>query len=112
MLRAAAKIPSDVQLVLCLGAADTPELAAETARLIDADMRKGWVHQMLKVSNERGLSNLLSGDRSSDALIQVTTVANLSVAKLDYPDPAAAGTTFFVSIASKTPFCIAKRMAT
>ena len=47
--------------------------------LIDADMRKGWVHQMLKVSNERGLSNLLSGDRGSDGLMQDTTVANLSV---------------------------------
>lgn len=35
LLRAAAKLPVDVQLVLCLGAADTPELAAETARLIE-----------------------------------------------------------------------------
>ncbi|GAB4100020.1 glycogen synthase [Sinomonas halotolerans] len=35
LLRAAAKLPADVQLVLCLGAADTPELAAETAELID-----------------------------------------------------------------------------
>ena len=35
LLRAAAKLPDDVQLVLCLGAADTPELAAETARLIE-----------------------------------------------------------------------------
>jgi len=35
LLRAAAKLPADVQLVLCLGAADTPELAAETARLIE-----------------------------------------------------------------------------
>ena len=34
LLRAAAKLPANVQLVLCLGAADTPELAAETARLI------------------------------------------------------------------------------
>ena len=34
LLRAAAKLPADVQVVLCLGAADTPELAAETARLI------------------------------------------------------------------------------
>ncbi|MDF9276469.1 glycogen synthase [Arthrobacter sp. EH-1B-1] len=38
LLRAAAKLAADVQLVLCLGAADTPELAAETARLID-DLR-------------------------------------------------------------------------
>ncbi|WP_115789100.1 glycogen synthase [Arthrobacter silvisoli] len=35
LLRAAAKLPDDVQLVLCLGAADTPELAAETAALIE-----------------------------------------------------------------------------
>jgi starch synthase len=35
LLRAAAQLPPDVQLVLCLGAADTPELAAETARLIE-----------------------------------------------------------------------------
>jgi starch synthase len=35
LLRAAAKLPADVQVVLCLGAADTPELAAETARLIE-----------------------------------------------------------------------------
>ncbi|WP_104138580.1 glycogen synthase [Arthrobacter sp. ZGTC131] len=35
LLRSAAKLPDDVQLVLCLGAADTPELAAETARLIE-----------------------------------------------------------------------------
>ena len=35
LLRSAALLPPDVQLVLCLGAADTPELAAETAALID-----------------------------------------------------------------------------
>ena len=35
LLRAAALLPPEVQLVLCLGAADTPELAAETAALIE-----------------------------------------------------------------------------
>ena len=35
LLRAAALLPPEVQLVLCLGAADTPELAAETGILID-----------------------------------------------------------------------------
>lgn len=34
LLRAAQQLPAEVQLVLCLGAADTPELAAETAELI------------------------------------------------------------------------------
>jgi starch synthase len=40
LLRAAAKLPADVQVVLCLGAADTPELAAETARLIEELQRQ------------------------------------------------------------------------
>ncbi|MET1033832.1 MAG: glycogen synthase [Arthrobacter sp.] len=35
LLRAAAHLPEDVQLVLCAGAADTPELAAEVGRLIE-----------------------------------------------------------------------------
>ncbi len=35
LLRAAAQLSSNVQLVLCLGAADTPALAAETQKLID-----------------------------------------------------------------------------
>lgn len=47
--------------------------------LIDADMRKGWVHKMLGMSNERGLSNLLSGDHHSDGLIRETAVSNLAV---------------------------------
>lgn len=47
--------------------------------LIDADMRKGWVHKLLNVSNERGLSNLLSGDRNIDGLIQETAVTNLAL---------------------------------
>jgi alpha-maltose-1-phosphate synthase len=35
LLRAAALLPEDVQLVLCAGAADTPELAAEVAGLVE-----------------------------------------------------------------------------
>lgn len=40
LLRAASSLPADVQLVLCLGAADTPELAAETAALIEQLQRQ------------------------------------------------------------------------
>ncbi|MEE1620237.1 glycogen synthase [Zafaria sp. Z1313] len=35
LLRAAAQLPPEVQLVLCAGAADTPELAAEVAGLVE-----------------------------------------------------------------------------
>lgn len=40
LLRSAALLPPEVQLVLCLGAADTPELAAETAVLIEGLRQK------------------------------------------------------------------------
>ncbi len=46
LLRAAARLPADVQLVLCAGAPDTPEIAAEVAGLV-ADLRQsrsGVVH--------------------------------------------------------------------
>ncbi len=57
--------------------------------LIDADMRKGWLHRMLKLSNERGLSTLLGSDRAIEGVIQETAVANLGVitAGPTPPDP-------------------------
>ncbi|NWF44256.1 polysaccharide biosynthesis tyrosine autokinase [Hydrogenophaga sp. D2P1] len=57
--------------------------------LIDADMRKSAVHKALRMPNERGLSNLLSGDRGSEMLIQPTVIPNLSVllAGPTPPDP-------------------------
>ena len=47
--------------------------------LIDADMRKGWLHKMLKVPNDTGLSNWLCGEATSDRLFQATSVHSLSV---------------------------------
>uniref|UniRef100_UPI0010F789E8 GumC family protein n=1 Tax=Hydrogenophaga sp. 2FB TaxID=2502187 RepID=UPI0010F789E8 len=46
--------------------------------LIDADMRKGWMHKMLNLSNERGLSTVLSG-RSDLRAIQETIIPHLAV---------------------------------
>jgi polysaccharide biosynthesis transport protein len=57
--------------------------------LIDADMRKSSIHNALRMPNERGLSNLLSGDNGVDSLIQRTAVPHLSVllAGPTPPDP-------------------------
>lgn len=57
--------------------------------LIDADMRKASVHKALRLPNERGLSNLLSGDVSLDGLIHRTPVKGLKVmtAGPTPPDP-------------------------
>ena len=51
LLRAAAELPADVQLVLCAGAPDTPQLLAEVQALI-ADLQRArsgvvWITQML-----------------------------------------------------------------
>ena len=51
LLRAAAKLPADVQLVLCAGAPDTPEIMAEVETLMDQlrATREGvvWIPEML-----------------------------------------------------------------
>jgi starch synthase len=51
LLRAAHDLPSEAQLVLCAGAPDTPELAAEVSALVEglAAHRDGviWIEQML-----------------------------------------------------------------
>ncbi|UUZ58792.1 glycogen synthase [Nocardioides sp. B-3] len=50
-LRAVASLPPDVQLILCAGAPDTPEIAAEVRALVDglAGSRDGvvWIEEML-----------------------------------------------------------------
>ena len=51
LLRAAAQLPAEVQVVLCAGAPDTPEINAEVEELI-ADLRKDrdgvvWIAEML-----------------------------------------------------------------
>jgi alpha-maltose-1-phosphate synthase len=51
LLRAAERLPSDVQLVLCAGAPDTPEIAAEVSGLVARlqERRTGvvWIERML-----------------------------------------------------------------
>lgn len=51
LLRAAERLPDGVQLVLCAGAPDTPEIAAEVSGLVD-DLRRRrdgvvWIEEML-----------------------------------------------------------------
>jgi starch synthase len=60
-LRAAAQLPPDVQLVLCAGAPDTPEIAAEAEQLV-ADLQQSrsgviWIHDMLP---KQDIAQLLS----------------------------------------------------
>lgn len=47
--------------------------------LVDADMRKATVHKTFGLSNEIGLSNLVSGQQAASSVIQATDVNNLSI---------------------------------
>lgn len=47
--------------------------------LIDADMRNPTIHKLLGISNDFGLSNLLSSDNRGDKMITPTVIPNLSV---------------------------------
>lgn len=49
----------------------------EPTLLIDSDLRRGRVHTVLDLPNDRGLSRVLAGDLSIDEAIQPTKVPNL-----------------------------------
>ncbi|MDZ5509075.1 CpsD/CapB family tyrosine-protein kinase [Enterococcus cecorum] len=53
--------------------------AGRRVLLVDADMRKATVHKSFGLSNEVGLSNLVSGQQSASSVIQPSGVDNLSV---------------------------------
>ena len=53
--------------------------AGRRVLLVDADMRKATVHKTFGLSNEVGLSNLVSGQQSASSVIQPSGVDNLSV---------------------------------
>jgi starch synthase len=61
LLRAVASLPSDVQIVLCAGAPDTPEIMAEVTGLVESlrQQRDGvvWIDRMLA---HREIVNVLS----------------------------------------------------
>ena len=53
--------------------------AGRRVLLVDADMSKATVHKTFGLSNEVGLSNLVSGQQSASSVIQPSGVDNLSV---------------------------------
>lgn len=53
--------------------------AGRKVLLVDADMHKATVHKTFGLSNEMGLSNLVSGQQAASSVIQATDVNNLSI---------------------------------
>jgi tyrosine-protein kinase Etk/Wzc len=50
----------------------------KTVVVVDADLRRGTIHQLFGVSRGVGLSELIMGTESIDAVLQITKVDNLS----------------------------------
>jgi len=51
----------------------------ERTLLVDCDLRRGRVHQLLKLDNSKGLTTFFSGSSTIDEVIQPTAIENLMV---------------------------------
>lgn len=71
--------PSEGKSVFSSNLAATFAQQGEKTILIDADLRRPTVHKTFMISNQKGLSNLLSGSDELDSVIQKTNIDNLDV---------------------------------
>jgi capsular exopolysaccharide synthesis family protein len=82
-------LPAEGKTVTSLNLATALAHDGHTVLLVDADMRKGNCHNHLGLTNNRGLSNVLTGGLSLDDGIQQTPVSGLSLLSRGVlpPDP-------------------------
>ena len=79
--------PGDGKTVTSLNLAIALASDGHTVLLIDADMRMGCCHNRLGMTNNRGLSNVLTGRLSLKEGIQDTPVSGLSLLSRGVPPP-------------------------
>jgi polysaccharide biosynthesis transport protein len=79
--------PGDGKTATSLNLAIALAHDGHTVLLVDADMRKGSCHNELGLTNNRGLSNVLTGRLSLDEGIQETPVSGLSLLSRGVPPP-------------------------
>jgi capsular exopolysaccharide synthesis family protein len=71
--------PGEGKTVTVLNLAIALAQSGKSVLVIDADMRRGRCHRVLHRSNDRGLSNVLSGNLTLDESVQDTAVPGLFV---------------------------------
>lgn len=71
--------PSEGKSVFSSNLAATFAQQGENTILIDADLRRPTVHKTFMISNQNGLSNLLTGSINLDEVIKKTDIDNLDV---------------------------------
>jgi capsular exopolysaccharide synthesis family protein len=71
--------PKEGKTATALSIATTLAQHGAPVLLIDADLRNGRCHRMLEVDGNRGLTNVLTGDRGADEVIKETAIPHLSL---------------------------------
>jgi polysaccharide biosynthesis transport protein len=79
--------PGEGKTVTSLNLAIALARDGHTVLLVDADMRQGCCHNRLGLTNNRGLSNVLTGGLLLDEGIQDTPVSGLSLLSRGIPPP-------------------------
>lgn len=72
-------VPGEGKSTVAVNLAITMALSGSRVLLIDADMRKGTVHEYFEVADKPGLADVLTGEKSWTDVVQQTHVANLSI---------------------------------
>ena len=72
-------VPGEGKSTVAVNLAITMAFSGSRVLLIDADMRKGTVHEYFEVADQPGLADVLSSDKRWDEVIHETHVAKLSV---------------------------------
>jgi polysaccharide biosynthesis transport protein len=70
--------PNEGKSTVSANLAHTLAMAGYRVLLVDGDLRKGHLHHLLKLQNEFGLTELLSGSCGLEQVLQVNSLPNLS----------------------------------
>jgi capsular exopolysaccharide synthesis family protein len=80
-------LPQEGKTTTAMNAATVLAQRGSRVLLVDADLRRPRVHQILKARQSPGLSNLLTGCATVDEVVQPTGVPNLFVVTAGSPPP-------------------------
>jgi capsular exopolysaccharide synthesis family protein len=72
-------VPGEGKSTVAVNLAITMAFSGSRVLLIDADMRKGTVHEYFEIGDQPGLSDVLTGNKRWDEVIHETHVPKLSV---------------------------------
>lgn len=71
-------LPDEGKSTVAANLANTLALGGARVLLVDADLRRGTLHELLNLQREPGLSHLLSHPDETDRIIQTNSIPNLS----------------------------------